>query len=249
VDRVIVQRIPLNNVQFTDSGMFVRSGIPVETAYGEHRDNGKGWFVQVDRFAWVDRRTPSAEDAVERVDKQSVIETQSDRLDGPSTDIQAMDVDEVPAITKSEDNVVPNGVPDLGAPGEGVGEHKKDEASPPAFAEPARESKAEAPVSGNGTLSGNGQIADAAIAHDSAEASITPAMVEGTAAISTLPASVVGENAHGEVLKPIVAIEQETPTNGKGEVKDEPMEAMETSAPSDRDAASIRQVKAETALS
>lgn len=64
-EKVIVERIPVENIQFTDSGMFVRSGIPEEMEFGELRDNGKGWFVAVDRFAWIDRKNTATRSSPE----------------------------------------------------------------------------------------------------------------------------------------------------------------------------------------
>jgi hypothetical protein len=56
ISKLVVQGIPVKNVQFTNSGMFVRSGVPIDTAYGVHREGGQGWFVQVKRFAWIDKQ-------------------------------------------------------------------------------------------------------------------------------------------------------------------------------------------------
>jgi hypothetical protein len=64
-EKIIVERIPVDNIQFTDSGMFVRSGIPEEMEFGELRDNGKGWFVAVDRFAWIDRKNTATRSSPE----------------------------------------------------------------------------------------------------------------------------------------------------------------------------------------
>jgi hypothetical protein len=64
-EKAIVERIPVDNIQFTDSGMFVRSGIPEEMEFGELRDNGKGWFVAVDRFAWIDRKNTATRSSPE----------------------------------------------------------------------------------------------------------------------------------------------------------------------------------------
>ena len=92
----------MENVQFTDSGMFVRSGIPVETAYGEHRDS-KGWFVQVDRFAWIERKTTatrrSSEPASKRQGSPMEFAVEEKRNDVAEETAVPMEVDETPILT------------------------------------------------------------------------------------------------------------------------------------------------------
>lgn len=232
-DRVIVERIPLSNVQFTDSGMFVRSGIPVETAYGEHRDNGKGWFVQVDRFAWIDRRSPGvAPNAVEKVDTSLAADTPT--VGAASADVQAMDVDEAPVVTKSEIDAMPNGDPSPAASSKENGERKVDGTMPSAPAELAPVASAEALASENGP---------AAKITIPVPDSMTPAVIEIPATSPTLPASTV-ENLN-DTTDPTSEANKETSTNGDGEVKDEPMERPASVAQQNLVETGIEEVKAE----
>lgn len=98
-EKVIVERIPVENIQFTDSAMFVRSGIPEGTAYGEHH-NGKGWFVQVDRFAWIERKTLTRPPA-ERTETPSIeVAVGSEVVEPVPMDVaEPMDVD-TPALAE-----------------------------------------------------------------------------------------------------------------------------------------------------
>lgn len=102
----------MENVQFTDSGMFVRSGIPVETAYGEHRDS-KGWFVQIDRFAWIERKTTATRRSSEPAskDRGSPVElaVEVKRDEAAEETALPMEVDEtpIPDLVQVESDVTP----------------------------------------------------------------------------------------------------------------------------------------------
>lgn len=214
--------------------MFVRSGIPVETAYGEHRDNGKGWFVQVDRFAWIERRSPSiASIPVEEVGASLAVEnTQNDRPDDAVTDVQAMDVDEAPVVVKPEGDIPANGIPSPAATRIEIGSKTEDEVPPTALAETANASSGEEPVLGEDTVvSGNGSTAEQAPANtiaDPVRDSTASHTLEHLTTSATLPVSVSGENAQDQT--PAVEIQRQNLTTGDREVKDEPMEAPGSSA-------------------
>ena len=249
VDPVIVKRIPLHNVQFTDTGMFVRSGIPVETAYGEHRDNGKGWFVQVDRFAWIERRSPSIVSIpVAEIGTSATGDIQNDRPAEASTDAQAMDVDEAPVVVKSEGDIPANGISSPAAMRNELGSQTEDEVPPANLAETANVPSGEEPgLSEAAIVSGNGFSAELTSAIPTPRPvgdSATPHIVGDSATSATLPVSLSGETAPGPT--PGVEIQKEMPTSGDGEVKDEPMEDPGPPARADQPVLDQGEVKAET---
>lgn len=101
IPKLVVQGIPVKNVQFTNSGMFVRSGVPMDTEYGVHREEGQGWFVQVQRFAWIDKQKVDVEvsDSVPQEEQAALIAdgAQVNEKAQPEDINQAMEIDEVPA--------------------------------------------------------------------------------------------------------------------------------------------------------
>lgn len=203
IGQVIVKRIPTDNVQFTDSGMFVRSGIPVETAYGEHRDNGKGWFVQVERFAWIDRRASSVSESPSK-DQSDDFTSATDGVQNHPSDeavselVQAMDVDEAPVALQPEDSSVTPAIPMPAASDGETVKPKTEEVSPIAPEEATVETSREQAVldedgvpATNGTTGAEASTATPQI-QDHVEDSVAFSMSRNSPPSPTLPSSQPG---------------------------------------------------------
>ncbi|KAJ9103927.1 hypothetical protein QFC21_002390 [Naganishia friedmannii] len=108
--KLVVQGIPVKNVQFTNSGVFVRSGVPMDAAYGVHREGGQGWFAQVQRFAWIDKQKVDVTvfDSVFQDERAPITAEDAQATDkAKSEDVdQAMEIDDIPTnpADKDQDN-------------------------------------------------------------------------------------------------------------------------------------------------